>query len=277
MSCRAVVAENLRHLRRRTGRPGRSPVKASICSERQRSVESLSSLLSESLSLPESLESPSSPLSAESASSPVSPSLTVAPPCARTPGQTVLISSSSRWTVSTPMTGPPVPVDVRPPRRTTQEQAQHPRTGRTGRHHALLPPTRPTRPCSSTAAGHCLWIVRRSPPVGAELCKGAFVSACWREVALEEWERDLDQLPDEGVGAGVGDRQLAGREQVGHGLGPGLGDNGIVRAAHHQGRGDNARELVLDAVAQGEPVGGQHPAEPGVAVVAQPAPGLARQ
>jgi hypothetical protein len=71
-------------------------------SSAQRSVESVSSPLSlVLLSLPESEESLSSPLSPseseESASSPVSPSLTVAPPWARTsPGQVVLISSSSR-------------------------------------------------------------------------------------------------------------------------------------------------------------------------------------
>jgi hypothetical protein len=60
----------------------------------QRSVESLTSplsLASGSLLLPASEESLSSPLSLpeseESASSPVSPSLTVAPPCARAPGQ----------------------------------------------------------------------------------------------------------------------------------------------------------------------------------------------
>src|SRR5215208_3975886 len=154
MSCRAVVAENLRHLRRRTGRPGRSPVKASICSERQRSVESLS--------LPESLESPSSPLSAESASSPVSPSLTVAPPCARTPGQTVLISSSSKWVVSTPMTQPPVLPDARSLLR-TQRPRPSPLDLPQRRDHALFPAA----------------------------------SACWREVALQEWEGDLDQLADE--------------------------------------------------------------------------------
>src|SRR5215218_5662720 len=80
----------------------------------QRSVELLSSplsLVSLSLSLPESVESLSSPLSLpeseESASSPVSPSLTVAPPCTWTPGQIVLISSSSSWMVSTPMARPP--------------------------------------------------------------------------------------------------------------------------------------------------------------------------
>jgi hypothetical protein len=68
----------------------------------QGSVESLASplsLLSEFLSLPESEESLLPPLSPpeseESASSPVSLSLTVAPPWARTPGQTVLISLSS--------------------------------------------------------------------------------------------------------------------------------------------------------------------------------------
>src|SRR5215212_9453982 len=60
----------------------------------QRSVE----LLSSPLSLPES---------EESASSPVSPSLTVAPPCTWTPGQIVLISSSSSWMVSAPMARPP--------------------------------------------------------------------------------------------------------------------------------------------------------------------------
>jgi hypothetical protein len=74
----------------------------------QRSVESLSSPLSlVLLSLPESEEPLSSPLSPpeseESASSPVSPSLTVAPPWARTSDQVVVISSSSRWMVSTPM------------------------------------------------------------------------------------------------------------------------------------------------------------------------------
>src|SRR5215218_738743 len=80
----------------------------------QRSVELLSSplsLVSLSLSLPESVESLSSPLSLpeseESASSPVSPSLTVAPPCTWTPGQIVLISSSSSWMVSAPMARPP--------------------------------------------------------------------------------------------------------------------------------------------------------------------------
>ncbi len=79
----------------------------------QRPVESLTSPLplpSESLSLPESEASLSSPLSPpgseESASSPVSPSLTVAPPCAPAPGQTVLISSSSSWVMPIPMARP---------------------------------------------------------------------------------------------------------------------------------------------------------------------------
>src|SRR5215213_4909790 len=127
-----------------------------ICSERQRSVESLSSPLSplsESLSLPESLESLLSPLSPESASSPLSPSLTVAPPCARTPGQTVLMSSSSNWVVSTPITEPPVLRDVRLP-------TYHPRPRATpynrpqGPSPHTFPPTRPgaTRSDSSIAA-----------------------------------------------------------------------------------------------------------------------------
>jgi hypothetical protein len=87
-------------------------------------------------------------------------------------------------------------------------------------------------------------------------------------VALQERKRDLDQLANEGVGAGGSDHQLTGREQAGDGLGPILGDDGIVRATHDQGWGGHSGQLLLDPVAEGEPVGGQDPAEAGVAVVA---------
>src|SRR5215212_6672510 len=112
----------------------------------QRSVESLSSplsLVSESLSLPESEESLSSPLSLpeseESASSPLSPSLTVAPPWARTSGQMVLICSSWSWVVSTPM--------ARPPLETTSLQV----IPQQASYDTLRPPQRPSPIASQTA------------------------------------------------------------------------------------------------------------------------------
>ena len=81
-------------------------------------------------------------------------------------------------------------------------------------------------------------------------------------------KRDLDRLANEGVGAGGSDHQLTGREQAGDGLGLILGDDGVVRAAHDQGWGGHSGQLLLDPVAEGEPVGGQDPAKAGVAVVA---------
>jgi hypothetical protein len=47
------------------------------------------------------------------------------------------------------------------------------------------------------------------------------------EVTLQERERGLDQLADDGVGAANGDDQLTGREQAGDGLGPCLRDDRV--------------------------------------------------
>src|SRR5829696_9209127 len=112
-----------------------------------------------------SVESPSPPLSLpeseESASSPLSPSLTVAPPWARTSGQMVLICSSWSWVVSTPMARPPL---ERTSLQVIPQQASY---------DTLRPPQRPSpiasqtaetdahSPAWSTAAGYQLWTTRR--------------------------------------------------------------------------------------------------------------------
>src|SRR5918999_558884 len=134
----------------------------------QRSLESLSSplsLVSEPLSLPESEESLSSPLSPseseESASPPLSPSLTVAPPWARVPGQTVLISSSSSRVLSAPMPRPPPEPTASLrylPRRATATRPRH-----AGATVACRVPISlaDAYPALSTAAGYQRWITRR--------------------------------------------------------------------------------------------------------------------
>src|SRR5215208_6779613 len=99
-----------------------------------------------------SVESLSSPLSL------VSPSPTVAPPCTWTPGQIVLISSSSSWMVSAPMVRPP-------PRGWPASDTYHPREMATPSSTERIPSLQGRR------SGHCpAPVVLRGGPAGWPRC-----------------------------------------------------------------------------------------------------------